>query len=141
MTANTKVYGLSQKVMLDRLLALGTPKVMLINQSYVPNQDTDQYVNAVSANQASGTGYVAGGLTLNNVVTAYTAATNVANLDADDISGISVSCVWAVVYVDTGNPATSPVLSYTDLSEGAGTNVTVTGITWSTSGIVGITAA
>ena len=70
-----------------------------------------------------------------------TGGSNVVALDAADISGISVSCCYAVVYVDTGTPSTSPVLTITDLSEGTATNVTVTGITWATDGIAAITAA
>lgn len=141
MTANTKWFGLGLKTALDRALALGTPKIMFASATYVPDQDTNDFINDVSPYEVTGTGVVAGGLVLSGVVTAYDGSTNTANIDATDVSGISVVCCYGVLYVDTGNPSTSPVLTYTDLSEGAGTNVTVTGLTLSASGICAITGA
>jgi len=141
MAAPTLWYCNGLKKALDATLALGTPKLMLLDDTYTINQDTHDFINDVSADESAGTGYTAGGLTLASVTVTVTGATNKVTLDAADISGISVSCCYAVVYVDTGTPSTSPVLSITDLSNGTATNLTVTGITWSSSGIVELTAA
>lgn len=141
MAAPTLWYLNGLKKALDSMLALGTPKVMLLSQAYVLDQDNHDFINDVSTNQAAGTGYTAGGLTLAGVATAVDGATNTTKLDANDITGISVSCCYAVVYVDTGTPSTSPILTITDLSNGAATDLTVTGITWNASGIAAITAS
>lgn len=141
MAAPTLWYLAGLEAAMDAVLATGTPKVMLLTASYTLDQDTHDRINDVSAAQAAGTGYTAGGITLTGVTTTVTGGSNVVALDAADISGISVSCCYAVVYVDTGTPSTSPVLTITDLSEGTATNVTVTGITWATDGIAAITAA
>lgn len=136
MTAPTLVYCNAPKAAWEALLALGTPKYMLVTATYTPTQDTDDFINDASANESSGTGYVAGGVTLTVTVSLDT-ATNTVLITATDLSGISVSCRWGVFYVDTGNPATSRVISYTDFSEGLGGNVTLTGTSsMSTSGLL-----
>lgn len=137
MTAAVKVYTNAPKRALTALLALGTPKLMLATASYTPDQDAHVYVSSVT-NEATGTSYSAGGITLTSVALNVDTSTNTTALDADDIttSGLSVSCRWGIIYVSTGTAATSPVIAYVDLSEGVGGNVTVTGITWNASGIV-----
>jgi hypothetical protein len=141
MTAPTLWYCNGLKKAIDRALALGTAKVMFLNDTYVLDQDAHDYVNDVSSAEATGTGVSSGGVTLASVTTTVAGATNTVALDAADITGISLSACYAVVYVDTGTPSTSPILTITDLSEGNGANVTVTGITWNTAGIAALTAA
>lgn len=141
MTAPTLWYCNGLKKGLDLTLALGTAKVMFVSAAYVLDQDNHDYINDVSANEVTGTGVSAGGVTLTSPTTTVTGATNTVTLSGGSITGISVSACYAVVYVSTGTSSTSPVLTITDLSEGTGVNVTVTGITWSASGINFITAA
>lgn len=141
MAAPVLWYVNGLKALLSAGLALGTPKVMLLSDTYVLDQDAHDFVNDISAHEAAGTGYAAGGLTLAGVTTSATGATNTAAFDANDITGISVDCCYAVVYVDTGNPATSPILTIADLSEGEATDATWTGLTFNANGIAGITAA
>lgn len=141
MPAPTIWYVNGLKSLLDAGLALGTPKVMFLVDDYVLDQDAHDFINDVSTHEAAGAGYTAGGLTLTGVTTAVDGPTNESSLDFDDITGISVDCCYAVVFVDTGNPATSPVLTITDLSEGAAVDLTVTGLTLDASGIAAITAA
>lgn len=135
--APTLVYCYAPKKAWEALLALGTPKFMLVDAAHTPNQDTNDFINDVNANEAAGTGYTAGGLTLASVTVTLDAATNTITITATDISGISVSCRWGVFYVDTGTAATSPVLSYTDFSLGLGGNVTLVSTTsLSTTGLL-----
>lgn len=137
MTAPTLVYLTAPKKAVEALLALGAATVMLATDSYVPDQDAHDFVNDVT-NEAAGTGYSAGGIVLTGVTVTLDTATNTLALDADDVTpaGLSVVCRWAVIYVDTGTPATSPTIAFVDLSEGLGGNVTVTGILWDADGIV-----
>lgn len=141
MTAPTQWYLNGLKKALDSVLALGTPKAMFVTAAYVLDQDTHDFINDVSANEATGTGVAAGGVALSSVTTAVDGASNTVTLDAADVGGISVTCCYVVVYVDTGTPATSPVLSITDLSEGTAVDSVWTGVTWGASGITGIAAA
>jgi len=47
-------------------LSSDTIKVMLLTSSYTPNIDTDIFIDDVSANEITGTGYTAGGATIAN---------------------------------------------------------------------------
>jgi hypothetical protein len=129
------------KKSLDSTLALGTPKAMFVTAAYVLDQDAHNFVDDVSANEATGTGVAAGGVTLASVTTTVDGPTNNVKLDAADITGISVTACYVVVYVSTGTPSTSPILTITDLSAGDATDAIWTGVTWSASGIAGISAA
>jgi hypothetical protein len=136
-SAPTTVYLYAPKKAMEALLALGTPKLMLATASYTPDQDAHDFVNDVT-NEATGTSYSAGGITLSSVAVNLVGASNTVTLDAADITtaGLSVSCRWGIIYVSTGTAATSPVIAYVDLSQGVGGNVTVTGIVWDSAGIV-----
>lgn len=143
MSATTMVPTLLPKTMMTMVLALGTLKAMAVTDTWVPNQDTLDYVNDVT-NEAAGTNYTAGGIALTTPVVNVDTATNKATLDADNIAtaGLSVSCRYWVVYVDTGTPATSPVLAVVDLLGGVGSgNVTCTGLNWDALGILPATVA
>lgn len=141
MAGPTLWYLNGLKKSLDATLALGTPKAMFLTASYVLDQDAHDFVNDVSANEATGTGVSAGGVTLTSVATSVDGPTNKVKLDAADITGISVTACYVVVYVSTGTPSTSPILTITDLSDGAATNAIWLGVTWSSLGIAGISAA
>lgn len=93
-----------------------TIKVALVKSAYTPDQDNHDFWNDVSANEITGTGYTAGGKTLSEKTLAYDEATNTIRLDANDVEWkeVSVTARYAVLYKDTGEAATSPLLSYVD---------------------------
>lgn len=142
MSAPILVYTNLSKRMLLALIALGTTKCMFATASYTPDQDAHDFVNDIT-NEAAGTSYPAGGITLTGVTTILDAATNKVTLDADNITtaGLSVSCRWGILYIATGSTATSPLLAYVDFSGGAGGNVTVTEVDWDAAGIIPFVAA
>lgn len=92
-----------------------TIKLMLTTSGFTPNQDTDEYISDVTS-EVSGTGYPAGGFILTNKIKTYDGATNTVKYDADDIevSNANFTARWGVIYKDTGNQATSPVIAYID---------------------------
>lgn len=120
-----------------------TIKVALLTSSYTPNQDTHDYFNDVSANEVTGTGYTAGGITLASKTATYDSATNVIVLDAADVtwSSSTITARYAVVYDSTGTASTSALIGYVDFgSDQSSTNGNFT-ITWDSTGIVRITVA
>ena len=125
---------------LDNGGANKTPKVMLLRDTYTFDA-SDVYVSEVSTYQATGTSYTAGGLTLSGVTYTYDAVTGVFTIDAADLTpaGLSVLCRYAVVYYDTGTPATSPLLCCVDLTDDA--EDTITGLPISAAGLALITVA
>ena len=148
MTAPTLWYTNGLKTCLRAGLGIagvtGTVKVVLLTSAYVMDQDNHDFYNDISPNEATGggaTGYTAGGLTLGSLAVNLDGPSNTVAFDGADITGLNLPACYAVVIVNTGTSSTSPLLTITDLSEGTGVNVTVTGITWNSLGIAALTAA
>lgn len=145
MPVTTFVYGKLFESLGNKLIDLDSDvlKVMLCTSTYVPNQDTHQFKSSVT-NEATGTGYTAGGATLANVTMTYTAATNTFKLDADDVSWptSTITARYAVIYDSTpATDATRPVICYIDFGEDLSSITTTFGITFDSAGILTITAA
>lgn len=119
----------------------GTLKMMFLNSTYVLDQDLHDFINDVSAAQVTGTGVAAGGVTIAGTAVTADATNNAGVLDFTDITGISVTACYGVLYVDTGTPATSPVLTITDFSEGQAVDVAVTSLVLASNGFAALTAA
>lgn len=118
--------ALSPKSMLDATLALGTLKTMILSDTYVYAAGTDQFIDDVSAHEAAGTGYTSPGIAPGGAMTDVDGDGN-PYYTADPVDGISVPGCYLVDYVDTGTPATSPILTITDMSSGAAVDQTITG--------------
>ena len=121
-----------------------TVKVALLTGSYTPDQDNHQTWSQVSASEATGTGYTAGGATLGGKTATYDAANNVTILDAEDVTwaNSTITARYAVIYDDAGATAADKVLlGYVDFGTNqASTNGNFT-ITWDASGIFRFTVA
>lgn len=121
-----------------------TIKCALLSSSYTPNQDTHDYLDDVVANEVTGTGYTAGGVTLGSKTVTYDSASNVIVLDAADAvwSASTITARYAVVYDDAGaSNAQKVLLGYVDFgSDQSSTNGNFT-VTWDATGIVRITVA
>lgn len=99
----------------------GTLKVALMN-GYTFDE-TDVFWSDVSANEASGSGYTAGGQALDNVSVTQDDAANGAYIDHDNetFSSVSVTANGAMYYFDTGTPATSKLFTYIPFASGSQT--------------------
>ena len=121
-----------------------TIKVALLSSSYTPNQDTHDYFDDVVANEVTGTGYTAGGVTLGSKTLTYDSANNVVILDAADAvwASSTITARYAVIYDDSGATNAQKVLiGYVDFgSDQSSTNGNFT-VTWDATGIVRITVA
>lgn len=107
------VMNAFKKRMLDAQLALGTLKVMLLNDAHTTNIDTQDTIDDVSANEISSAGYTAGGVALPTPVSTQDNANDEANLDTGDLTltGLTATIRNLVYYIDTGTPATSPIIA------------------------------
>lgn len=116
-----------------------TIKVALVGTGYTPSAAHD-FWDDVSANESSGGGYTAGGAALASKT--WSLSSNTYTFDAADTSWTITSALtarYAVIYKDTGNSATSPLIGYVDLD---GTFQLASGtltITWNASGIFTLT--
>lgn len=116
--ATAIAYNLTKKAILDGNfpnLAGVTVKLMLLTDSYTPNIDTDEFIDDISANESSGTGYTAGGATV-TVSNSTNTTDDRAEADHADvtITGWDGSWRYAVWYVDTGTPSTSRIIGGND---------------------------
>jgi hypothetical protein len=120
-----------------------TIKVMLVSDSYTPNQDDHDYKDDVVSYEVSATGYTAGGATLANKTYAITGGSNVLTLDADDTSWSitgSMTARYAVIYDATpSTDATRPLLGYYDFDSNKTVTDALFKITWPSDGILKIT--
>lgn len=125
-------------------LSADTIKAMLVTSSYTPDIDAHDFINDASANEASGTGYTAGGATLANKTLAYVGASNLVKFDADDASwtiSSALSARYCILYKDTGNAATSPVIGYIDFGSTFSLSSGTLTVTFNASGIATLTVA
>ena len=92
-----------------------TFKVMLVTSSYTPNKDTDDKRNDVT-NEASGTGYTAGGVTSACTVTKDTANDRVTlSFAAVSWSSSTITARGAVIYKSRGGASSADELvAYND---------------------------
>jgi len=122
-------------------LANDTIKVALTTSSYTPNQDSHDFFNDIT-NEISGTGYTAGGATLGSKTWTQDDANNRVVFDSADASWSTstLTARYAVIYKDTGTPATSPLIALIDLAEDKSTNASTFQITWNADGIFRLTA-
>lgn len=96
-----------------------TIKMALLANTYTPDIDTDIYFDDVSANElATGHGYTAGGVTLASKTVTADLTDNKGVMDCDDptwtADATGFTARYAVLYKDTGDPSTSPLIAYWD---------------------------
>jgi hypothetical protein len=145
MSVSSHVYAkwpLSATSAVDNFLA-NTIKVGLITATYTPAQATDQFWSTPQANEATGTGYTAGGATLasktattSGLVTTFTGA-------ATSWASSTITARYAVLYDSTpGTATTDPLIAYVDFGANVSSTAGTFTITWdSTNGIFQVTVS
>jgi hypothetical protein len=115
-----------------------TIKIALVTSAYVPDQDAHSFFNQVT-NEVTGTGYTAGGITL-NVTTSQDNTDNEGVFDADDVSwtNATITARGAVIYKSTGVPSTSPLICYIDFGGDVAVTAGTFAITFHSEGIINI---
>lgn len=115
-----------------------TVKCMLCTKEYIPDQDEHVYLSDIVGELTGYEDYPAGGFELLNKTMRYDPDLNKTILDADDIEkeNVSIGQVrYAVIYIDTGTPETSPLLGYMDFGAERGVTNGFFSIHWSEEGI------
>lgn len=93
----------------------GTFKLALTGAGYTPDVDADEFFDDLT-NEIAGAGYTAGGVTLTGLSWLYDSVNNrcVLSCDPPTWDSLTATVRYAVAYRDTGDPETSPLLSYVD---------------------------
>ncbi len=85
-----------------------THRGMLVLDAYTPNYDTDAFRSTPTTNEASGTGYTAGGTTITTTeITLATPATGTLRWDHDDPQWANSTITNAMALVDYFNVGTA----------------------------------
>lgn len=138
------VYNNAKELFLlgDLHLDTDTINVALMTSAYTPNIDTDVFFNDIDANEASGTGYTAGGMALASKTVTQDNTNDRAAFDAADTewTTITITARYYVIYVDG---ATAGVNDYLIGYESFGSDQSATAgtftIQWDTTGILLLT--
>lgn len=96
-------------------LLVDTIQALLLDDTLLPDIDSDEFVADISANEIAGGGYAR--KTLANKSTTVDNANNRSEFDADNIDWSADSFTGArylVFFKDTGNDATAPLIGYYD---------------------------
>lgn len=115
-----------------------TVKLMLLTASHTNDIDAQVFISDVSANECPASGsYSAGGATLTK--SNSTDDTNDRGVfDATDVSftGATLSARYAVIYKDTGTPASSPIICIIDFGSTQNSSAGTFAITFHANGIM-----
>lgn len=111
--------------------ASDTIKIAILSSAATIAQDTNEWWSDLDANEVTGTGYTAGGITLSSKTLTYDGASNTVRLKAADVTWATVTFTngrYAVVYKSTGTDTTSPLMGWIDFGAAqspAGVNFTI----------------
>ncbi len=110
-----------------------TYKLMLLDDNHTPNIDDEEFIDDVSANEVSGTGYTAGGEVVSNIAATVDDTNDRAYLDGDNVvwSNATITYRYAYLYEDTGTPSTSTIVGYYDPGSNQSSTAGTLTVAWS----------
>lgn len=118
-------------------MTTATLKLMLLKATHTPNLQSHDYVNDVSGDEITGTGYSAGGFTLSGAIPQADTGNNryLFKLDAVSSAGCTFTWRYAVIYRDTGTPSTSDLMALIDPGALQSLSVATFEIQWNPDGV------
>jgi hypothetical protein len=132
-------YSVTLRTIMNAFFGSGTFKCMLVNSTYAAiadetKKDTHDFIDDVSGNEVSGTGYTAGGATATVTVNALDTTNNRVDITLGAVSWTSstITAYGASYYKDTGTPSTSSVISYIDFGGAVSSTAATFSLTAST---------
>lgn len=113
--AASATYGQTLKKQVEAYYSGKTVKAMLVTASYTPDADTHDFVDDIVANEASGTGYTAGGQVVTPTITIDTATNQVrVSFTSPSWPSSSVSARYLVLYFDIGADSVDELITEID---------------------------
>lgn len=143
-TATFNLYDIFRRKLFDGGaidLDAVTVKAALVTSAYTPNQNTHDFWDDVSANEVSGTNYVAGGNTLATGTVTLDGSGNV-KVDFNDPAVWSESATGfsnadrVIIYRDTGVGSTSELIGYSNSFGPAGNTTGDFTVTLNAAGLI-----
>lgn len=143
MAVTAFVYGDLARALFNKEIDFDTDdiKVALVASGYTPNQDAHNFFDDVSAFQVTGTGYTAGGISLEGKSLSYDAASNTLKLLAANVvwANSTITARYAVVYDNTpATTATKNLLLCIDFGADVSSSSGDFAINWDPSGVLNV---
>ncbi|BDZ68609.1 hypothetical protein [Methanobacterium ferruginis] len=121
MTLTAKVYGNFLKNAVNGIIDLSRLRVILLANTYTPDQDYHEFLDDVNPHEVEGTNYVSGGQLLDNPTCTYDVSIHSVIIDCDDeiFSDVTITARYAIFYIDIvgENDNGKPLVGYWDLGE------------------------
>ena len=117
-----------------------TIMLAVLADTYTPDRGADEFWDDVSEYEAEAEDYPAGGVEIDNAAITVDTDNHIVALDCDNetLPGPTYPTGhYIIIYQDTGDPATSPLIAYVDLDD----NITVSGATINAAGLATFTLA
>lgn len=114
-----------------------TIRVALVTSSYTADIDNHEFFSDVT-DEVVGAGYVADGAEITNKTVTQDDTNDQGKFDGDDVEWTTstITARAGVIWKDTGNDATSPLIRYHDFGADKSTTGTTFKITWDATGIL-----
>jgi hypothetical protein len=114
-----------------------TIRVALVTSTYVPDQDAHEFFSDIT-NEVVGAGYTADGAEITTKTVTQDDANDQGVFNGDDVAwaASTITARAGIIYKDTGNPVTAPLIRYVDFGEDKTTTGTTFTITWNATGIL-----
>lgn len=122
---------------LDLATAGDTIKFLIADATHAPVA-ADEFLADATLTEVSGTNYTAGGETLGSQTATETGGTTTfdgADITISESAGGFADGRYGVLYKDTGNTATSPIIAFTDFGAAKGNTGGDLTFSWNASGI------
>jgi len=133
------IYNIGKKEILSGEIDLtnDTIKCAMVTSSYTPNKDTHEHFDDID-NEVVGSPYVAGGSELANKAFNADNTNDRGEFDADDVTWAvaTLTARAAIIYKDTGTPATSTLIAYVDFGDDYSTTGEDFTIEWDSEGVL-----
>lgn len=126
----------------DINLVTDTLKIILVSSTYTPDIDAHQFYSQITNEIVTGGGYTAGGVALTGQAVITDLSNDRAALDANDVTWASATITAAraaVIYKDTGTPATSKLITYIDFGADKSSSGGDFTLAWDVTGILRLT--
>lgn len=133
------VYNSFKKKIQEKAIDLANDdfRIALLDDGHTPS-DEHEFFDEVSGDEISGTGYNTGGELIGGLSCAQDNTGNRGVWDGNDVTwtGATFTARYGVIYQDTGNPATSPLVKLLDFTANKAPSGVDFKVQWNSEGIL-----
>ncbi len=136
------IFNTAKQDFLNKAFNIINERVMiaLLKESHNTDMEAQQFWADVMADECSGIGYSSGGKPLEGMKITADDKNNRGVLDAEDVQweNSTITARYIVIYRDTGDPASSPIISINDIGSEQSSTANTFALQWDGSGILNL---